>query len=117
MTRDEQTIQRAVVMHLLLRGVRDVFFFHPANGGFRLKPEAAILKGLGVISGVPDLILLHNGRFFALELKAPGKKLTPAQQVAISQIKAAGGCATWAEGLDEAISILEMWGLLRGRAQ
>lgn len=117
MNRSEQQIQRAVVQHLLRRGIRHLFFFHPANGGFRLKPEAAILKGLGVISGVPDLILLHNGRLFALELKAPGKKLTPAQAEAIRRISEAGGHATWADGLDEAINILETWGLLQGRMQ
>jgi hypothetical protein len=39
------------------------------NGGWRSPIEGAILKGLGVQPGVPDLILVRDGLPFALELK------------------------------------------------
>ncbi|RMH12435.1 MAG: VRR-NUC domain-containing protein, partial [Gammaproteobacteria bacterium] len=57
-------------------------FFHPPNGGWRSKIEAAIFKGLGVRPGVPDLIVLeqnetHAGLF--VELKWGKNRMTQAQ--------------------------------------
>ena len=72
--RPEDAIQRAVFQHLRARGAPKVFAFHPANGGYRKPVEAAILKSLGVVAGVPDVIAIHNGRCYALELKAEGDR-------------------------------------------
>lgn len=74
------------------------------------------MNGLGVVAGVPDVILLHKGRFYGLELKAEGGKATIKQLEAVAKIGAAGGFTCIAEGLDRALAVLEMWGLLRGRA-
>jgi hypothetical protein len=57
----EQQIQRAVFEHLALRGASTVFAFHPANGGWRSCVEAAILKGMGVRAGVPDIVAIKGG--------------------------------------------------------
>jgi hypothetical protein len=70
--RPEQQIQHAVFEHLALRGASTVFAFHPANGGWRSGVEAAILKGMGVKAGVPDIIAIKNARCYALELKGAG---------------------------------------------
>jgi hypothetical protein len=72
MDRHEQAIQRAIFAHFTARGARDCYAFHCPNGGARSKVEAAILKGLGVRAGVPDIIAIRDGRAYALELKAPG---------------------------------------------
>jgi hypothetical protein len=77
--RPEDAIQRAVFQHLRARAERGVFAFHPANGGYRKPVEAAIMKGLGVVAGVPDVIVIHEGRCYALEIKAPGGRATPKQ--------------------------------------
>jgi hypothetical protein len=76
--RFEQEIQRAAFQQPV-RGAPRTFAFHPANGGWRSRVEAAIMKGFGVKAGVPDIIAIRDGRAFALELKAPGGRLTPAQ--------------------------------------
>ena len=60
-SRPEQQIQRAVFEHLALRGASTTFAFHPANGGWRSRVEAAILKGMGVRADVPDIIAVKNG--------------------------------------------------------
>jgi hypothetical protein len=114
--RPEQDIQRAVFQHLRFRGASDVFAFHPANGGCRRPAEAAILTGLGVRPGVPDVIAVHEGRCYGLELKAPGGRPTEAQLAALAALEAAGGFCCVAEGLDRALAVLEAWGLLRGQA-
>jgi hypothetical protein len=110
----EQTIQRAIFQHLRARGAPNVFAFHPANGGYRKPVEAKILQGLGVRSGVPDVIAIHQGRVYALELKAEGGRATPKQLTAIAAMEAAGAYCCIAEGLDRALAVLERWGLLKG---
>jgi hypothetical protein len=66
--------------------------------------------------GVADLIFLYDGRAFALELKSERGRPTAAQMQFLSDFRAAGGEASIASGLDQALRILEVWGLLRGRA-
>jgi hypothetical protein len=115
-SRPEDEIQRAIFQHLAARGAPNCFAFHPANGGKRGPIEAAILRGLGVRAGVPDVIAIHEGRVYALELKVSGGRLTEAQLDAIAAMEAAGASCCIAEGLDRALAVLEGWGLLRGRA-
>jgi hypothetical protein len=114
--RPEDVIQRAVFQHLRTRATPGVFAFHPANGGYRRPTEAAIIKGLGVTAGVPDVIAIYQGRCYGMELKASGGRPTPKQLQTIAALEAAGAYCCIAEGLDRAIAVLEAWGLLRGRA-
>jgi hypothetical protein len=109
----EQAIQRAIFEHLAWRAVPDCFYFHVPNGGYRKSIEAAILKTLGVVAGIPDVLILHNGRCYALELKAEGGRATPKQLEAIAAMEAAGAYCAIAEGLDRALAVLTSWGLLR----
>jgi hypothetical protein len=113
----EAAIQRAVFLHLRTRAAPGVFAFHPANGGFRKPVEAAIMKGLGVVAGVPDVFIVHNGRCFAIELKAAGCRATEAQLACIAALREAGAFTCVAEGLDRALRTLETWGVLVGRSQ
>jgi hypothetical protein len=115
-TRPEQQIQRAVIDHLRWRGMPGVFAFHPANGGWRSAVEAAIFKSLGVVAGVPDIIIIHSGQCFGLELKADRGRLTDVQRDAHGRMRAAGACVAVAYGVDEAIGQLTEWQLLRGAA-
>ncbi len=110
----EQQVQHAVFEHLRWRGI--AFAFHPANGGWRSPIEAKILKGSGVVSGVPDVIAICKGQVFALKLKAPGGRLSPAQKNAHARLRAAGAEVATAVGLDAALQRLEAWNLLIGRA-
>jgi hypothetical protein len=112
----EQTVQRTVCEHLRRRGAAGLVWWHTPNGGRRNPIEAAIFNGLGVRAGVADLILLRDGRAFALELKTERGRQTAAQMDFISEFRAAGGEASIANGLDQALRVLEVWGLLRGRA-
>jgi hypothetical protein len=114
--RPEDIIQRAVFEHLRVRSAPAVFAFHPANGGWRSRIEAAILKGLGVHPGVPDVIAIRGGYVYALELKPPGGRLTAAQTSAHAALRAAGADVAVSYGLYDALNRLAAWGLLRGQA-
>ena len=112
----EGEIQRTVFAHFTVRGAPGVFAFHPPNGGYRKPIEAAILKGLGVRPGLPDVIAIKGGQVFAIELKTEGGRATSAQLQAIEDLRAAGAHAEICHGLDSALAQFEAWGLLRGRA-
>ena len=57
-----------------------VYYFFPVTGGFGM-------------SGIPDIICCHNGRFIAIECKAGKNKTTALQDAHLARIKAAGGVA------------------------
>jgi hypothetical protein len=75
------------------------------------------MKGLGVRAGVSDLILLHKGSFYALELKSLKGKATLAQAAFLAEVRAAGGYTAICNTLDSALAELEDWRLLRGKTQ
>jgi hypothetical protein len=120
----ESDLQRAVLAHLRQRGAAGLVYFHVPQGnklgGKRsakgVAIQGSINKGLGVRAGVSDLIMLNAGRFFALELKIPGRTPTEQQLQFLNEVNAAGGFGAWCQGLDRALGILESWGLLRGKA-
>lgn len=124
--RIEQGIQIALVDVLAWRKAPGVVFFHPPNEAKRASfksqrtgrvvcIEGAILKRMGTRRGVSDLCfsIPPNGRFAALELKAPGEKPTPDQRDFIEEIKASGGLADWADSVEKAVAILKAWGVLK----
>jgi hypothetical protein len=114
--RPEDAIQRAIVQHYRQRAAPGVFMFAVPNGGWRSPVEAAIMKATGTVPGVPDTIWVKDGKVFTLELKAENGKLTTAQEHVLIKLRDAGAMATHAHGIDQAIRILEGWGLLKGRA-
>lgn len=119
MKRPEQAIHKAVADHIRARVVKGAVWFTvgQSNYGKNKKGkaiQASINKGLGVRAGVSDIIFLHRGLFFAIELKAPGNTPTEDQYKFLADVEAAGGFSAWAVGVDRALKVLEMWGLIRG---
>jgi hypothetical protein len=113
----EDEIQRTVCQHLRQRAAPGSVWWHTPNGGKRPPVKAAIMKGLGVRAGVADLIFIHRGCPFALELKSDGGRPTDNQIAFVSDFNAAGGHAAIVRGLDPALRTLEAWGILRGKTQ
>ena len=109
----EAQLQRAVLEHLRWRGVPGLFVFHYPAGGWRSPVGGAIFRGLGVVAGIPDLLILYQGRLYALELKIARGRLTTAQAETQHRMRVAGAIAATAIGIDEALECLEAWGLLR----
>jgi hypothetical protein len=118
MKRVEQAMQIAVVEHLRIRGVPDLLYWHTPQGAhYSSRVQGSIMKGLGVLAGVSDLLLMHDHKSYALELKAPGEKPTKEQKAFLMAFWKNGGHAEYADNLDAAIAQLEDWGLLRGKVQ
>lgn len=113
----ENEIQRAVFRNLKDRGAPGVFAFHPKNGGLHQRGKASAINAvLGVVPGVPDVVAIKNGQTYALELKADGGIVSKKQVETMQAMQAAGATVALTNGLDAALSKLEEWGLLVGRA-
>jgi hypothetical protein len=111
--RPEQQIQKAVLGHLAWRAVPGVWWCHYPAGGWRSPIEAAIFKSLGVVAGVPDILIVHHGQLYALELKVAGGRLTTIQSDTQAAMVRAGAIVATAHGLDAALAQLVAWGLIR----
>ena len=109
----EAQIQRTVIQHLAWRARASVSAFHCPNGGWRSRVEGAILKTIGTVAGVPDIICIFEGRCYALELKAERGHVTDVQRVVHERLREAGANVAVAHGIDQALAQLEAWNLLR----
>src|SRR5262245_3212885 len=109
----EQQLQRAVIEHLRWRARPGVWWTHIPLGGLRSKVEAAIMRGLGVTRGCPDLLIVFEGRAHFLELKAPHGRVSAAQHECHEALRAAGATVAVASNIDEALELLESWEILR----
>jgi hypothetical protein len=82
-------------------------FFSVPNGGTRNKIEAMKLKATGLLAGIPDLILLWNGKAYGFEVKTETGVLSPKQKE-IHEIWATNGiCVHIVRTLAEGIEIIE----------
>lgn len=73
------------------------------RGVWYLKTHGSALQR----SGIPDLILIDNGRTLWVEVKAPGKEPSRIQLHRRNQIQEHGGEAFVVDKVEELIAILE----------
>jgi hypothetical protein len=62
--------------------------------------------GMGT-NGAPDLLGAYAGRPLALEVKVPGKKLNPLQEIEIAALIAAGAIAARVESVEDVKNLLK----------
>jgi hypothetical protein len=112
--KEEEVIHRAVVDHLRQRGNPEAVWFHVPNQSKASPQYRRKLAAMGLRPGVSDLVFLHNGEAFALELKRQkGGVVSDNQDQFLADWKAAGGEGFVARGLDEALACMKAWGVLR----
>lgn len=105
----ESQIQKIVFDHLRVRAMPGAVYWHTPN-------DKSSRTKSGYRAGVSDVSVVYRGTYYAMELKKDGGRATEEQLKFVSEINNTGGYAVVAEGLDEAISILECWGILRKAA-
>ena len=106
----ESDIQRQVFAELRKRAYPGAIYWHtPHDQSSRNKS--------GYRAGVSDVAILHQGKFYAIELKVPKNNPTEDQMQFISDVNAAGGYAFTAHGLEQAIKGLELWNIIRPEAK
>ena len=109
----EAQLQRALIQHLRWGARGDTWWTHIPNGGWRSPTEAAIFKSLGVRAGSPDLLIIRAGQPLFMELKAPGRKLSPAQVECHAALQRAGAQIETVDNIDAALAFLCRLGVLR----
>jgi hypothetical protein len=109
----EAQLQRSLTEHLRWCARGDVWWTHIRNGGWRSPMEAAIFKSLGVRAGSPDLLIIRAGQPLFLELKAPGRKLSPVQTECHDALRRAGATVETADNIDTALAFLARVGVMR----
>ena len=108
---DEETIQVSIVewLRLVLPGA---LIWHTPNGGWRDPREAAKLKRMGVLPGIPDIIVFMEGAFaFSLECKTQRGTLSDDQKNVHSIMRLLGFKVATVRGIDESRQALASWGV------
>lgn len=130
MKRPEEALHRAAVAFLRAALPAPWFCAHVPNGGGRSKAEAGILKAMGTLAGMPDLLLFGPDRnVVAIEFKAPPRRLrdggpskasprlSPAQRARQSDLGACGVPYLIIDDVAEMVRALKALGVpLKGRA-
>ena len=107
----EKAIHIAVMDYVRLKQL-DNITFHVPNGGRQTPQRGAMLKRMGVLAGVSDLIMARQSRGFGalfLELKAKKGRLSDAQKAFLNNMIFEGYCVKVAHSLDEAIEAIDWY--------
>ena len=79
------------------------------HGGMPLHPRTASrLKKQGLKPGIPDVLVVHQGRVIFVEIKRPGGRLSPTQKAMHERITSAGAVVTTCHSVDEVEAFLGM---------
>lgn len=113
MNRPEQQIQQACVFYLgILRRIGKLSYFHCPNGGYRSAIEGRVFKSLGVIPGIPDLIiLLPKGRIIFIEVKSEKGRISENQKMFHVELERLGHAVYIIRGVDDLKEILTGYGV------
>jgi len=113
----EGPIHRSILAYLR-KVMPDALIFHPANEIASKIPGAtpkqrmlsqSRAKALGMLPGIPDLIVLHQGRFIAFEVKAEGNYQQPNQKAVEALVDANGGYYFVVRSIDDVKDVLDGW--------
>ncbi len=103
---------RLALVRMLRSGLtRDTAFFALPDNDADAPKHAANPFGQGVMAGVPDLIFIHCGRAFGLELKNRFSTLSDEQRTAQVVLRDAGMRVEVARDLGEALAHLRDMGI------
>lgn len=104
----EQSLQQIVAAYFHWALPPNVYWTAVGHGGGGAL-RGAILKGMGVKAGAPDLLLISDGRAFLIELKAEHGTLSQAQLTAHTMIRSAGAQVEVCRSLDKVRDQLAIW--------
>ena len=108
----ENVLQKAIAKLLEVAAPRKVMWFHVPNGEKREAVTAALLKGMGVKPGVPDLLLYDTstGHLYAIEVKAKDGYLSESQKAWMEHFTSSPTARyAVARSVEDAVQILQDW--------
>jgi hypothetical protein len=96
----EKDTQRSILEYLAVSRI-----FHWRNNTGAFKTESGGFYHFGT-PGSPDIIAVHEGRVYGIEVKGPNGKLRPAQEEFKVSLEKAGGIYIVARSTKDAIDAL-----------
>jgi len=108
-------IQRALLARLAVSLPLGAVVIHVPNedaSGSAAYGQAKIRDGM--MPGCPDLLIIHRGRAYWLEMKAPDGVLSENQFVAHRRLRMAGCPVEVAYSVEDAMAAVKSWGLIPG---
>lgn len=104
----EDTIHISIIAYLGYALPRSAIFWHTPNTFPSAKPQYhAKLKRMGRLAGVPDILVLHAGRIFGLEVKATTGRLSESQKAFRPTFENAGGSYHIVRSIDDVKAVLD----------
>ena len=95
--------RQAAIVEYVRTVAPQVVIFHPANGGLRSRAEAARFRWIGVLAGIPDLVLaLPGGRTAFWEVKTTVGRLSIDQVLVARKLTALGHVCAVVRDIDDA---------------
>lgn len=107
----EELLQRSVIQWMQIALHPNVIYFHPANGEWRSIITAKRLKGMGVLPGCSDVVVLYLGRALCLEIKLPDGRQSESQRVFEAKCGYQGVPYIICRSLDDAIEACRKFGV------
>ena len=112
----EGPIHRAIIELLDYELPPDAIYHHSPNELDMSGPEAARqiakARGLGTRIGWTDLEIIWQGRFYGVEIKAPGGRVSTPQSETHAAMRRAGALVAVVSSVSEMKEILIQWDIL-----
>lgn len=113
MKRPEQQLQISVMQYLRYQCPNALFFHVPNNIPMRGKARlGGIMKAMGVMSGVGDILIFWRGGYAAIELKAGKNTQQPSQKNFQYTWQYMGGKYALCRSIEEVGTYLRLWGVI-----
>lgn len=105
----ESGIQQAIINYLSLLELQGKVYWFRNNSfaGFIQRANGSVGRINNAKRGMPDIVVCYQGRFIAIEVKAPRGRQSEFQKEAEAAIKKAGGDYILARSLDDIVTILK----------
>ena len=108
--RNAEARTQAAIVEWIRLVAPDLLVFHVPNGGFRKPAEAARMRWIGVLAGIPDLVLLgRDGQSWLIEVKAAGGSLSAEQRAIRDRCTAMRVPYVIAKSIDDVRQAFEIW--------
>lgn len=107
--KNEEAIQIQIIEWFKLVRTSDWVYAHIPNGGNRSAREGARFKQLGVVAGMPDLLIIFDSKAYFIELKTAKGKTRPVQDDCHERLQRAGARVAVCRSLDDVRAAFKGW--------
>lgn len=121
----ESTLQQQIIEHFtLIRTKYNFVFFAPMNEGvmmvlkmFKIPDSTCarimnFMKKMGFLPGVSDIIIMHNGKAYCMELKTYKGVQSDAQKLFMKNVLLCGIDYAVVRSFEDAVECMRIWGIV-----